>query len=203
MFARSSIPFPPRLGWALASILTLAVAPGPTLAAQDPGALPTPAAPPEPTPEPPPAVVAPAKNPAGASAPPARPSLPDAVTVVGRREPPPVGQATTASKTGTPLKDVPAAIVVVPKEILADQNAQTMNEAVRNASGITPVMGGAYGFADRYLMRGLGQRFLRDGLPDGPSFNGYFRTMTDVDAIEVLKGPGSALYGRTEPGGII
>jgi iron complex outermembrane receptor protein len=64
-------------------------------------------------------------------------------------------------------------------------------------------MGGSYGFADRYLMRGLSQRFLRDGLPDGPSFNGYFRSMTDVERIEVLKGPASALYGRTEPGGLI
>jgi iron complex outermembrane receptor protein len=114
-----------------------------------------------------------------------------------------VRAAWTASKTETPLEDVPAAIVVVPREVLSQQNAQTMNEAVRNASGVTPVMGGSYGFADRYLMRGLSQRFLRDGLPDGPSFNGYLRSMTDVERIEVLKGPGSALYGRTEPGGVI
>jgi iron complex outermembrane recepter protein len=129
----------------------------------------------------------------------------DPLTAVGKKRPgpKPVRAVRSASKTDTRLQDVPAAVVVVPEEVLHQQNAQTLNEAARNASGVTPVMGGSYGFADRYLMRGLSQRFLRDGLPDGPSFNGYFRTMTDVERIEVLKGPASALYGRTEPGGLI
>jgi iron complex outermembrane receptor protein len=129
----------------------------------------------------------------------------DTLTAVGKKRPGPkaVRSVRSASKTDTRLQDLPAAVVIVPDVVLEQQGAQTMNEAARNASGVTPVMGGSYGFADRYLMRGLSQRFLRDGLPDGPSFNGYFRSMTDVERIEVLKGPASALYGRTEPGGLI
>ena len=51
------------------------------------------------------------------------------------------------------------------------------------------------------MMRGLSMRFMRDGLPDGNTWNGYMRTNTDVESVEVLKGPGSAIYGRAEPGG--
>lgn len=109
--------------------------------------------------------------------------------------------ATTGSKMDVPLKDIPASVVVVPKQLLDDKVTYTMNEATKNVSGVTPVMAGGYGFANRYLIRGLSQRFLRDGLTDGPSMNGYFRTLWDVETLEVLKGPGSAVYGRGEPGG--
>lgn len=109
----------------------------------------------------------------------------------------------TGSKTGTALRDLPASVVVVPAEALAEQGVKTMNQAMENISGVQPLMGGGYGFADNYTIRGLAMRFLRDGLPDGTSQNGYARSMFDVDRIEVLKGPGSALYGSGQPGGTV
>ncbi len=109
----------------------------------------------------------------------------------------------TGSKTDVPVHDTPASIITVPKEIIEDQMAVDMNSMVRNVSGVNPQLGGGYGFADSYTIRGLNMRFLRDGFADGAAFNGYMRTMTDVESVEVLKGPGSALYGRNEPGGAI
>lgn len=111
--------------------------------------------------------------------------------------------ARTGSKTDTPLRDIPASVSVVPAELLEEQGAYTMNDAMRNVSSVQPVMGGGYGFANNYTSRGLSLTFLRDELPDGPTQNGYFRTMYDVERIEVLKGPGSALFGPTGPGGTI
>ncbi len=109
----------------------------------------------------------------------------------------------TGSKTDTALRDIPASVIVVTNENLAEQGVVTMNQAMENVSGVQPIMGGGYGFADNYVIRGQAVRYLRDGLPDGTTQNGYARTMFDVDRIEVLKGPGSALYGSGQPGGSI
>ncbi len=113
------------------------------------------------------------------------------------------GIAATGSKTATPLKDLPASVVVVPKEMITEQAGKTMNQVMSNVSNVQPVYGGGYGFADNYVIRGLRMRFLRDGVPDGPPLINYNRSFADVESIEVLKGPGSAVYGSSAPGGVI
>ncbi|MXS85939.1 TonB-dependent siderophore receptor [Nitrosomonas sp. HPC101] len=111
--------------------------------------------------------------------------------------------ATTGSKTDTPSRDIPASIAVVPATVLREQGATDMNDAMRNVSSVQPHMGGGYGFSNAFTSRGLSLSFLRDNIPDGGAQNNYFRTMYDVDRIEVLKGPGSALFGVAGPGGVI
>ena len=109
----------------------------------------------------------------------------------------------TGSKTDVLLKDLPAAVVVIPKEVLQEQAAKTFDQAMTNASSVQPVYGGGYGFANNYVIRGLRMRFLRDGLADGPDLINYYRQFADVESIEILKGPGSAVYGSAAPGGTI
>ncbi len=111
--------------------------------------------------------------------------------------------ARTGSKTDTPLRDIPATVDVVPASVLKEQGAITMNDAMRNVPSVQPLMGGGYGFGNSFTSRGLSLSFLRDDIPDGSAQNSYFRTMYDVDRIEVLKGPGSALFGVAGPGGSI
>lgn len=111
--------------------------------------------------------------------------------------------SSTATKTDTPLRDVPASVVIVPKETLREQGVTDMNRALYNVSSAQPQMGGGYGFADNYTIRGQSILFLRDGYPDGTAQNGYRRTMADVERIEVVKGPGSALYGSGGAGGTV
>ena len=110
---------------------------------------------------------------------------------------------TTGSKTGVDPRDVPASIIVIPEQVLKDQDVRTLDAALTNASAVAPSFGGGYGFGDNFVIRGLPVQVLRDGLPDGPTTVGYHRTLADVAAVEVLKGPGSALYGRAEAGGSI
>lgn len=107
------------------------------------------------------------------------------------------------AKTDTPLAQVPRSIQIVARETLERQNPATLPQAMRHVSGINEGSGTTYGFFDRFLMRGLEANFLRDGLPDGPAINGYARTLLGIDHIEVLKGPGSALFGTGNPGGSI
>ena len=131
-------------------------------------------------------------------------ALPEVSVTQGRiRAGTPQDTARTGSKTDTPLRDVPASVAVVQKEILREQGVQTMNDAMRNVSSVQPQHGGGYGYANNYNSRGLSINFLRDDLPDGTAQNGYFRTMYDIERIEVLKGPGSALFGSGGPGGSI
>ncbi|MBI3637645.1 MAG: TonB-dependent siderophore receptor [Candidatus Rokubacteria bacterium] len=112
-------------------------------------------------------------------------------------------RASTGTKTDTPLLDVPATIQVVPKEVFVEQGQHTLDAVTRNVSSVNLAAQSAYGFFNNFLIRGLSQQFLRDGLVDGPAINGYVRTLSDVERVEILKGPGSALYGSGQPGGTV
>ena len=125
----------------------------------------------------------------------------ETIIVTGTRYNDPVIR--TGTKTGTDPRDVPASIVTIPDTVIRDQALRNLDGVLANASAVAPVLGGGYGFGDNYVIRGLPVRFLRDGLPDGSTNNGYHRTLADVASVEVLKGPGSALYGRAEGGGSI
>ena len=131
-------------------------------------------------------------------------ALPEIKITTGRVRPGTLEDiARTGSKTDTPLRDIPASIAVVPAALLQEQGVTDMNDAMRNVSSVQPLMGGGYGFGNSFTSRGLALSYLRDDLPDGGAQNSYFRTMYDVDRIEVLKGPGSALFGVAGPGGSI
>ncbi|HEV7929344.1 MAG TPA: Plug domain-containing protein, partial [Nitrosospira sp.] len=130
--------------------------------------------------------------------------LPEIKVTTGRVRPGTLEDvARTGSKTDTPLRDIPATVDVIPASVLKEQGAITMNDAMRNVPSVQPLMGGGYGFGNSFTSRGLSLSFLRDDIPDGSAQNSYFRTMYDVDRIEVLKGPGSALFGVAGPGGSI
>ncbi|MGH8611839.1 MAG: TonB-dependent siderophore receptor [Gammaproteobacteria bacterium] len=110
-------------------------------------------------------------------------------------------RATSATKTDTPVFDTPASIQVVPKAIIDDQHVVQLRDALRNVSGVYP--GIHYGTkAERFIVRGFEQSFIyRNGFRL-PSFYGV-RETSNLDRVEVLKGPAAMLYGRIEPGGLI
>jgi iron complex outermembrane recepter protein len=116
----------------------------------------------------------------------------------------PLTTVTTLSKTGTPLGDLPQSVVVVPRALVAEQGVNTVADALaRDVSGVNIGGSSSYGFFDRFTIRGMDARIYSDGFPDGDQFNGFPHSMNGVDHIEVLKGPGSALFGSTTPGGSI
>ncbi|HEY9907588.1 MAG TPA: TonB-dependent siderophore receptor [Thermosynechococcaceae cyanobacterium] len=109
--------------------------------------------------------------------------------------------AATATKTDTPLRDIPQSIQVVPRQVIQDQQVTRIGDAVRNVSGVT-LLQGYGGSTDNYTIRGLTTSSnLRNGFRDDG-----FLTFTDpatIERIEVLKGPASVLYGQFEPGGVV
>src|SRR5262249_30892367 len=105
-------------------------------------------------------------------------------------------------KLTSPLLDTAQTINVVPKQLMEDQNATTMRDALRNVPGISLAAGEAGAQGDNLTIRGFTARsdFYLDGMRD---FGSYYRDPFDLDAIEVLKGPDSLLFGRGSTGGVV
>lgn len=114
-------------------------------------------------------------------------------------------RASTATKTDADIMDIPQVVNVVPQQVLIDQQARSLDDAIKNVSGIT--MGNNFGHtADSLFVRGFGGSFfgassgiLRDGLRSQTSRNFSITT----ERVEVLKGPSSLLYGIQDPGGVV
>ena len=119
-----------------------------------------------------------------------------------------VPDASTATRTDTPVRDVPQSIQVVPQKVLEDQQVTSLDEALRNVSGV--VGGTTEGGSFRFSIRGFERAsILRDGFNISASDNlarSGFQNLSEIanlERIEVLKGPASILYGEVNPGGVI
>ncbi len=110
--------------------------------------------------------------------------------------------STAGTRTDTPLRDVPQTITVLPKELLQQQNAVTLQDALRNVTGITFFAGEGGQMGDGPRLRGFDARgsIFIDGLRDKGE---YFRDTFNMESIEVLKGASSLLYGRGSPSGVV
>ena len=113
-----------------------------------------------------------------------------------------VPNASTATRTDTPIRDIPQSIQVVPQQVLRDRNVNTLTEAVETVSGVVD--------GSDYFGAPTGARIIRGFSQSGNFRNGFrdadFFTLTGlgtIDRVEVLKGPASVLFGAVEPGGII
>ncbi|WP_160715475.1 TonB-dependent receptor [Chitinophaga solisilvae] len=125
------------------------------------------------------------------------------VEIIGRKE---TGYKNTNSfigtKTATALKDVPQSISYVTKELMQDQQALRVGEVVKNMSGVSQ-----YTTYDDFMIRGFrtqnnGQVQLLNGLRTITGF--WKQPLTNyLERVEVIKGPASALFGNSSPGGII
>ncbi len=108
--------------------------------------------------------------------------------------------ATTATKIPAPLREIPQSVNVVPRAVIQDQGALSLNDTLRNVPGVSASLGDAQ--RDQVTIRGfsaINDQYV-DGLRDDAL---YFRDLSNVERIEVLKGPAAVLYGRGSSGGII
>jgi catecholate siderophore receptor len=108
-----------------------------------------------------------------------------------------------SGKFPEPLLNTPKTVTVLSKEVLADENATSLKQAVLNTAGVTLGTGeGGNAFGDRFFVRGFDTRndVFIDGIRDsGVSVRENFFT----EQIEILRGPGSSFAGRGTTGGAI
>lgn len=109
-------------------------------------------------------------------------------------------RTSTATKTDTPLRNVPQSISVITDEQIKDQNIKSISEAVKYVPGVTPGQG--EGNRDTVVIRGQNTTadFFVDGIRDDAQ---VFRDFYNTERIEVLKGPNALIFGRGGGGGIV
>lgn len=134
----------------------------------------------------------------------------DAVEVVGTRLSYQAPPSRTATKTDTPALRTPQNVQVVPRAVLEDQNALNIADAVRNVAGTGADFGFNGGSLPLLIVRGFPTVSMsaRGATTSSYFFNGTKVqglpvAMSDVESVEVVKGPASVLYGRSEPCGLI
>lgn len=106
----------------------------------------------------------------------------------------------SATRTATLIKDIPQSIATITKELITDRQAFQLADAVKMASGVIPSS-----YYNQYTIRGISQN------EEGQIINGmrtrqyYFLQplTTNIERVEVIKGPASATFASVDPGGSI
>jgi catecholate siderophore receptor len=124
------------------------------------------------------------------------------ITVTGQEPRPDYRQTSSgaATRTDTPLRDVPQAVSVVTQERIADQSLQSLGDVLRYTPGVAAAQG--EGHRDAPILRGntsTADLFV-DGVRDDVQ---YLRDLYNVERVEVLKGPNAMIFGRGGTGGVI
>ena len=105
--------------------------------------------------------------------------------------------AFSATKTATPIEQIPQSITVIPRSVIDDQNNVTVTEALQNASnvqGVNALAIGTTALPGLTTIRGFSAQYWLDGMNVNYSL-GDRDTLSNVERIEVLKGPNAILYG--------
>lgn len=122
------------------------------------------------------------------------------IVVTAEREGYAANDGSTATKTPTPLIDVPQAVTVITADQIEDQALRQLGDALRYVPGVS--LGTGEGHRDQVLLRGQSTTadFYIDGLRDDSQ---YYRPLYNVERIEVLKGANALIFGRGGGGGAI
>lgn len=106
----------------------------------------------------------------------------------------------TATKTNTPLLNIPQSVNVLTKEFIQDQNPQGITDLTRYVPGVAVHQG--EGNRDELVIRGVDSsaNFYVNGFRDDVQ---YFRDLYNTQSIEILKGPSALTFGRASGGGLV
>lgn len=119
----------------------------------------------------------------------------------------PKTDAFAGTKSSTPIAETPQSISVIDSAEISRLGLQNLNQALRFVAGVTPETRGASAEVyDQFKLRGFDAPTYLDGLKEFGSASGYAVPQVDVsrlERIEVVKGPASALYGASSPGGFV
>ena len=112
--------------------------------------------------------------------------------------------ASSATRMEIPIREIPQGVGVVDQSLIQSQQDTHFADAAENISGVYRDVLAAGDVGNALTIRGLPLGVFSNYFEDGFVFDGMVPTdSTDVERIEVLKGPPSVLYGRAASGGVI
>jgi catecholate siderophore receptor len=105
-----------------------------------------------------------------------------------------------ATKTNTPLIDVPQSVAVLTKDFIQDQGTHSITDLSRYVPGVAVHQG--EGNRDELIIRGVDSsaNFFVNGFRDDVQ---YYRDIYNTQSIQVLKGPSALVFGRGAGGGLV
>ncbi|MEG0447758.1 MAG: TonB-dependent receptor plug domain-containing protein, partial [Comamonas sp.] len=116
-------------------------------------------------------------------------------------------QTVTIGKSAQSLREIPQSVSVVTRQMLEDQNIQSLDDAMRTVPGVTVEPGSTGGNHGNFYLRGYAVDTVQiDGVNTPASTGNDLSTgfgMAIYDRIEVLRGPAGLFQGAGDPGGAI
>lgn len=115
-------------------------------------------------------------------------------------------RSTVGTKTDTPILETAQSISVIGRKQIEDQNALTINQALRYTPSVTTEQRGGAGSTrvEQFSIRGFTAPLFLDGL-SLPGSRDAFPSVDPfrLERVDIIKGPASVLYGQSGPGGIV
>ncbi len=126
--------------------------------------------------------------------------LPGNIVVTGERQGYVEDDGSSGTKTPTPLINVPQTVGVITRDQLEDQGVSQLAGALAFVPGVSLESG--EGNRDAVFIRGQESTadFYLDGLRDDAQ---YYRSLYNVERVEILKGANALIFGRGGGGGVI
>lgn len=122
-------------------------------------------------------------------------------------------EVTTANRQAQPLAETAAAIFVISNEDIKQSGVTTLADALRMAPGVQVAKSSSHtwaisirGFNDRFsnkLLVLMDGRTLYNPLHSGVTWEVQDMILEDIDRIEVIRGPGAAMWGANAVNGVI
>ena len=122
------------------------------------------------------------------------------IVVEGQRPSYGAVEIVSATRTPTPVKDIPQALTVVTKTQIDDQQLRSIADLLTFVPGASPATGESN--RDQFTIRGNNSSadLFVNGIRDDVQ---YFRDFYNLDRVEVLRGPNAMIFGRGGGGGIV
>ncbi|MDR6954991.1 iron complex outermembrane receptor protein [Ancylobacter sp. 3268] len=116
-------------------------------------------------------------------------------------------QTTTGMKTDVPITEIPQSVSVIGRDEIDDRKALKLDEVIRYSAGVFAAPYGNDPDTDWFYIRGFNATqtgvFLDNLSLASYAFGGFQIDPFMLERVEILKGPSSALYGGSNPGGLV